>query len=278
MALVFCLSFAGCDNTCFIFVSNPSGGTIAIGSTTCPPNKANGTVHLRLTSSVMPAAGDWPASIQHIFVTFQGIEANRSAMAIDDSPDWQELAPQLATVPIQLDLLAHNSNSCESNVLSDVAVPADTYRQIRLRLSSGLAETNEPIPQENGCGNVGFNCIVKADGGTRALVLDSQMLRVSIPPDQIAGGSFRILPGTAANLTIEFSPHHWCFPQMEMCDSSPYSPSSQSRAVNPRVLTLRKQNPTHHQDYLVHRLFGIPDQSAVLSCEFREYAKNCENT
>ena len=206
VALLFCLSFAGCDNFCFIFVSNPSGGAIAIGSTTCPPNKANGTVHLRFTSSVMPAAGDWPSSVQHIFVTLQGIEANRSAMADDDSPDWQELAPQLATVPIQLDLVAHNSDSCESNVLSDVTVPADTYRQIRLRLSSGLAETNEPIPQENGCGSIGFNCIVKADGGTRALILSSQMLRVRIPPDQIAGGSFRILAGTAANLTIEFSP------------------------------------------------------------------------
>jgi hypothetical protein len=203
VALVFCLSFAGCDNFCFIFVSNPSGGAIAIGSTTCPPNKANGTVHLRFTSSVMPAAGDWPSSVQHIFVTLQGIEANRSAMADDDSPDWQELAPQLATVPIQLDLLAHKSDSCESNVLSDVVVPADTYRQIRLRLSPGLAD--EPIPQENGCGSVGFNCIVKADGGIRALVLSSQMLRVRIPPDQIAGGSFRILPGKAADLTIEFS-------------------------------------------------------------------------
>ena len=206
IALVFCLSFAGCDNTCFIFVSNPSGGTLAVGTTSCSLNNANGTARLRLTSSVRPTAADWPASTQHIFVTFQGIEANRSAMADDDSPGWQELAPQLATVPTQLDLLAHNSDSCESTILSsDVVVPADTYRQIRLRLLPGLADRNEPIPQANGCSSVGFNCVVKADGGTRALVLSSQMLRVRIPPDQIAGGSFRILPGKAADLTIEFS-------------------------------------------------------------------------
>jgi hypothetical protein len=31
------------------------------------------------------------------------------------------------------------------------------------------------------------------------------MLRIRIPSDQIAGGSFQILPGTAANVTIEFS-------------------------------------------------------------------------
>ena len=207
ISVLFSLSLMGCGDSCFIFVSNPSGGTLVVGTTPCSLNNANGTARLRLTSSVRPTAADWPASTQHIFVTFQGIEANRSAMADDDSPGWQELAPQLATVPIQLDLLAHNSDSCESTILSsDVAVPADTYRQIRLRLSPGLADRNEPIPQENGCGSVGFNCIVKADGRTRALILNSQMLRVRIPSDRIAGGSFRILPGTAANVTIEFSP------------------------------------------------------------------------
>jgi Domain of unknown function (DUF4382) len=206
ISVLFSLSLMGCGDSCFIFVSNPSGGTLVVGTTPCSLNNANGTARIRLTSSVRPTAANWPASIQHIFVTFQGIEANRSATADDDSPDWQELAPQLATVPIQLDLLAPNIDSCDSNVLSDVAVPADTYRQVRLRLSSSLAETNEPILQENRCGSFGFNCIVKADGRTRALILNSQMLRVRIPSDRIAGGSFRILPGTAANVTIEFSP------------------------------------------------------------------------
>ena len=206
-SLLFCLSLTGCGDSCFIFVSNPSGGTLAVGTTSCSLNNPNGTARLRLTSSVRPTATDWPTSVQHIFVTFRGIEANPSAMADDDSPGWQELAPKLATEPIQFDLLAHNVDSCESNVLGDVAVPADTYRRIRLRLSTSLAETNEPIPQENRCGGVGLNCIVKTDGATRALLLSSQSLQVRIPPDQITGGSFQILSGTAANLTIEFSPY-----------------------------------------------------------------------
>ena len=205
-SLLFCLSLTGCGDSCFLFVSNPSGGTLAVGTTACSLNNPNGTARLRLASSVKPTAADWPTSVQHIFVTFRGIEANPSAMADDDSPGWQELAPKLATEPIQFDLLALNSGSCESNVLGDAAVPADTYRQIRLRLSTSLAETDESIPQENRCGGVGLNCIVKTDGSTRALILGSQMLRVRIPQDQIAGGTFQILPGTAANLTIEFSP------------------------------------------------------------------------
>jgi hypothetical protein len=204
-ALVFCLSFAGCDS-CFIFVSNPSGGTIAVGNTTCPPNKPNGTVRLRLTSPVRPTAADWPTSVQHIFVTFRGIEANPSATADEDSPDWQELAPNLATQPVQLDLLAHIGDSCAPSTFGDVAIPADVYRQVRLLLSPSHSETNEPVPQDNGCGRVGFNCIVTADGGIRPLVLNRQLPQVRIPPDHIADGFFRILPETTVNLTIEFNP------------------------------------------------------------------------
>ena len=206
-AVVLCLSLIGCDNTCFIFVSNPSGGTIAVGTNTCSLNKINGTVRLRLTSSVMPAAGDWSTSVKHIFVTFRGIEANPSATAGEDSPDWQELAPNLATQPVQLDLLTRRDDSCEPSTFGDVAVPADAYYQIRLRLSPSQPGANEPVPQENGCGSVGFNCIVTADGGIRPLVLNRQLPQVHIPPGHIAGGFFRILPGTAANLAIEFNPH-----------------------------------------------------------------------
>jgi hypothetical protein len=206
-ALVCCLSFAGCGDTCFIFVSNPSGGTIVVGTNTCSLNKATGSVRLRLTSSVMPAAGDWPASVQHIFVTFRGIEANPSATAGEDSSDWQDLAPNLETQPVQLDLLTHGDDSCERSTFGDVAIPADAYRQIRLRLSPNQPGANEPVPQKNSCGSVGFNCIVTADGGIRPLALNRQLPQVHIPPDHIAGGFFRILPETAANLAIEFNPH-----------------------------------------------------------------------
>jgi len=206
-ALIFCLSLTGCGDSCFIFVSNPSGGTIAVGSTTCPPIKATGTVRLRLTSPVRPTAGDWPASIQHIFVTFRGIEANPSATADEDSPDWQELAPNLATQPVQFDLLAHMGDSCAPSTFGDVAVPADEYRQVRLLLSPSHSETNQPVLQENGCGGVGFNCIVRADGGIRPLVLNRQLPQVNIPPDHLAGGFIQILPETTVNLTLEFNPN-----------------------------------------------------------------------
>jgi hypothetical protein len=148
------------------------------------------------------------AAIQHIFVTLRGIEATPSVIPNDDSPDWRELAPKLATQLEQLDLLAHNSGSCElkQNTFADAAIPADSYRQFRLRLAPNQPATDEPVPEENACGSVGFNCVVTADGGIQPLVLDGSSSQFQISPDHISGGFFRVLPDTTVNLNIEFNP------------------------------------------------------------------------
>jgi hypothetical protein len=203
--LLFCLTVVGCDNYCFVFVSNP-GGSISTSSNTpsCQLNTATGTVRLRVTPT--PSAEATPKSIQHIFVTLRGIEATPSAIPGDDSSNWRELAPKLATQPQQLDLLAQCADSCQQNTFDDVAVPADAYRQIRLRLSPNQPATDESVPEQNACGSVGFNCVVTADGGIRPLVLDNLSSQFQISSSHISGGFFRVLPNTAINLKIEFSP------------------------------------------------------------------------
>src|SRR3984885_2382071 len=210
---LFCLSFVGCSNYCFVFVSNP-GGSVSTGSNTpsCQLNTSTGTVSLRITASPTPSAQSTPTptstTIQHIFVTLRGIEATPSAIPNDDSPDWRELAPQLATQPQQLDLLALCAGSCEEtqHTSADVAVPADAYRQIRLRLSPNQPATDESVPEQNACGSVGFNCVVTSDGGIRPLALDALTSQLQIPSDHISGGFFRVLPDTPINLDIEFEP------------------------------------------------------------------------
>jgi|SRR5579863_3294096 len=204
-SLFFCLSFFGCNNSCFVFVSNP-GGSISTSTPSCQLNSATGTVRLRIGASPTASPEAAPARIQHIFVTLRGIEAIASALADDDSPDWRELAPKLATQPVQLDLLARNADSCESSTFEDVAVPADAYRQIRLSLASNQPAADESTPEENACGSVGLNCVVTSDGGVRPLVLDRASSQFQIPSDHISGGFFRVLPEAAVNLNLEFSP------------------------------------------------------------------------
>jgi hypothetical protein len=209
--LFFFLGLVGCDNSCFVFVSNPGGGIISGGTTNCSLNLGKGNVRPRITSSLAPAIGDEPAQIQHIFVTLRGIEANPNANADEESPDWQELAPKLATQPVQLDLLAQSTDSRELDAFGYVAVPADAYHQIRLRLSPNQPSASESIVQENSCGAVAFNCIVTSDGSVRPLALDGNLPEIQVTSDHITGGYFRVLPETAVDLQIEFNPHSSLF-------------------------------------------------------------------
>ena len=143
--LFFSVGLIGCDNSCAIFVSNPGGGggTISGSLNSCPLNPAQGSIQTRLTSSFTVPADDATNRINHIYLTIRGIEANPSASAADDSPDWQELAPQLVTQPVQLDLLAPSGDSHALDTLEYVAVPADAYRQIRLRLAPNQPDSSD---------------------------------------------------------------------------------------------------------------------------------------
>ncbi|HXN71700.1 MAG TPA: DUF4382 domain-containing protein [Candidatus Acidoferrales bacterium] len=197
----------GCGtNSCLLIISNPGGGggTISGNGPNCSLNTMSGNVSMRITSSLAPPAGSAP-SVQHVFVTLLGIQASPDADAPENSPDWQELAPKLATQPVQLDLLASTGDSCEANIAEHVAVPADAYRQIRLELSPNQTDTTESVLQQNSCGSAGFNCVVTSDGNIRPLVLDRELSQISVSSDHIAGGLFRIFPDAAVNLKIEFN-------------------------------------------------------------------------
>ena len=151
-------------------------------------------------------AGDEASRIQHVFLTLRGIEANASAVADDESPDWQELAPKLAAQPVQVDLLAAGGESCAAGGFESAAVRADAYRQIRLRLTPNETDSTEPLLEQNSCGSAGFNCIVTSDGDIRPLVLARDALQIQVKPEHIAGGFFRIFSEASVNLEIEFDP------------------------------------------------------------------------
>lgn len=222
LALLLCsAALIGCDNSCVVFVSNPGGGTIAGSLNSCPLNQLNGNVRLQIASPVEPSTGGEPARVEHIFVTIRGIEANSSPTAAADSPDWQELAPQLANQPAQVDLLAPNADSPAPDTFYDASVPADAYRQIRLRLTPNQPDGTISVLQTNSCGNVGFNCVVTSDGGIRPLALPNGNSEIHISSQQIAGGFVRVLPETTTTLRIEFNPQSSVFTRMNGLTEEP---------------------------------------------------------
>ncbi len=244
VVLLLCLAVCGCAKTCFSGSWNGSASQIKFSNSSCPLTRATGGVIVQMGAAAAPAAdhaafppplassrpspGSLAGDLQHIFVTLRGIAAHPDTVADEDSADWQELAPGLSAHPVQLDLLSPlapvaqltlngDSRSLDSptGTILPATVPADEYRQLRLRLVPRNPSPDDPIPESNACGDVDWNCIVFADRSMRPLEFAGAPTRSGplgidpapeflIPLEPGAGSVFRVLPDEVIHLSIEF--------------------------------------------------------------------------
>ena len=174
------------------------------GSGSGMSNGGTATVHVSLTDP--PSCKVPNGNFQHVYVTTRSVQAHTSASAGDNTPGWQELAPQLNTEPMQIDLFAAGQTACLLTTLgSNTALPAGTYQQIRLLLVANDGGGG-PAPATNACGNQGFNCAVLQDGSVHELLLSSQAnTGLKIPPGQVEGGPITVKAGQDVDLNIDFN-------------------------------------------------------------------------
>lgn len=174
-------------------------------SNTVLPPSGTGTVHVSITDP--PSCAFPNGDFDHVYVTIRSVQAHTSATAGDNTPGWQELAPQLNTQPMQIDLFAAGPNACLLTMLgSNTALPAGTYQQIRLLLVPNDGGGG-PVPATNACGNQGYNCVqFHSDGSFHELLLSSQAnTGLKIPPGQVQGGPITVGPGQDVDLNIDFN-------------------------------------------------------------------------
>ena len=163
-----------------------------------------GTINVSLTDP--PSCAFPNGNFTHVYITVRSVQAHTSATADDNSSGWQELAPQLANQPMQIDLFAGGSNSCLLTSLgSNASLPAGNYQQIRLLLTANSGGSG-PTPETNNCTGQGFNCVVLHDGTIHELDLSSQAnTGLKIPPGQIVGGPISVGAGQDVDLNIDFN-------------------------------------------------------------------------
>jgi hypothetical protein len=176
LTLLLATAQSGCGNSCFVFVSNPGGGSFPPGVPSCSVAPAKTNIRVRVGSSPLPEQNADRSRIEHIFVTVQGIEASSSAD--ENVSNWQELAPNLVKNPLLLDLLGR-SDSCGSGILDSASVPADVYRQLRFDLLPDQPDSSEPGSVVNACGRAVMNCLVTSDGEVRRLSIGNTEARIS---------------------------------------------------------------------------------------------------
>lgn len=185
-----CLPLTDCGvDFCIQGVFN---GTGTVGSNNaCPVNNKMGNVTVQIVAGAAGSSpGPMAANLLHLFVTVQGVEANADSSAADDSSGWEELAPQLAREPRQIDLLAEAGNSRVPASIGSAAIPVGAYRQIRLHLA----------PMDTAMGSA-----VTPDGIAHALALANDSSYIRVGPEQIAGGFFHVMPDAESHLMIEFN-------------------------------------------------------------------------
>ena len=174
------------------------------GSGSTMQTAGTGSINVSITD---PPSCKFPnGDFQHVYVTIRSVQAHISATADDNSPGWQELAPQLNTQPMQIDLFAAGPNACLLTMLgSNTALPTGTYQQIRLLLVPNDGGSG-PNPTSNACGGQGFNCAILQDGSVHELQLSSQAnTGLKIPPGQIEGGPITVAAGQDVDLNIDFN-------------------------------------------------------------------------
>jgi hypothetical protein len=140
-------------------------------------------------------------------LTIRGIDVHASATADDDSPGWQELAPQLAAQPVHVDLVGGPADRRTREPLGEiVAIPAGIYHQVRVRFVTELSVAGDRITVKNGCRGGGFNCTVRADGTLQPLFFDGGSPELRITSERIVGGFLLILPDIDRDMVIEMEP------------------------------------------------------------------------
>jgi len=168
------------------------------------PQAGMGTINVSISDppSCMPPNGQFT----HVFVTIRSVQAHISATATDDSAGWQELAPQLANQPMQIDLFSEPQTNCILAQLGSASLPVGTYQQIRLLLVSNSPDAGAVVPSPNACAGNGFNCVVLSDSSIHELQLSSQAnTGLKIPPGQIVGGPIQVSAGQSVDLNIDFN-------------------------------------------------------------------------
>ncbi len=177
------------------------------GNTTVTGQFNNGMGTVNVSISDPPSCSAPPGDFESVFITIRSVQAHISATAGDNSSGWQELAPQLVTQPVQVDLLHLPANgACLLKQLGSNSLPAGDYQQIRLLLMPNTAPSG-PVPAANACATLGnvFNCLMD-NTGVHALDLSSEAnTGLKVPPGQVLGGPIHVAAGQSVDINIDFN-------------------------------------------------------------------------
>jgi len=204
-ALIFTvLSLAGCGSNCYSgFINGGLQINTASPPSACSQTKAQGTARTAIVSVPSCESCTSSARVEHLYVTLRGVKLLPSAIADQNSPDWVEIAPQLADYPRQVDLIG---DSAPELLAESPTIPAESYRQVRLEfLPDAHAEGGE-FHGKSECGTTLRNCIVMGDRRVSPILWRGDVPQLVIKTEGVQGGALVVLPETTTRLQLTLEP------------------------------------------------------------------------
>ena len=205
--LLSCLRHYASSWLCALLILPIAGATVGCGGgSSSMPMSTTATGSVVVSISDPPSCKNPNGNFLHVYVTVRSVQAHIDPNATDSSSGWQELAPQLATQPMQVDLFSNAQTNCVLAQLGSASLPVGSYQQIRLLLVSNSPAASDAVPSTNACAGNGYNCVVLADTSIHQLDLSSQAnTGLKIPPGQIVGGPIQVSAGQSVDLNIDFN-------------------------------------------------------------------------
>jgi len=202
------IAFVGCSDTCYFGFFNNGTGNVNVKAGNPPPacSLPQANAAMRIVALNSPVCESCPAAaqIEHVVVAVQSIQLRSSAIDNADDRDWLEIAPRLATEPVQLDLAG---NSAPEILIENAIVPAGSYREARLKFSPDFSAVPERLSDKNACGEKRWNCTIMADGSVESLQWPGDVPELVIAIHGAESDSLMVLPDAQIEVQLSLEAH-----------------------------------------------------------------------
>ncbi len=202
------LFLAGCNSdTCFVGVINPPNNSFNVTTgnlpSVCSGLQTQAVIRLNVQLAPLCTGCSATRQVSGVQLSVSDVELHPGAVADENSPDWLEIAPNLARKPLQLKLEQHSDRDAVALPGTLVGrIPAGTYYQFRLRLADATSLQTMQLPAKNSCGAGGASCIFTESGEVHALQSPNGSLYVPV----VVSSPIEVRVGHLNVLRIELSP------------------------------------------------------------------------
>jgi hypothetical protein len=170
----------------------------------CPFSTGMGMMSVTARKSEICETCTASSRAEHVFVALKGIQLHSVFTESPSSPEWVELAPELAREPRRIDMVG---DSLPEILVQNARIPAGTYRELRLQFSLDTPTGFGSPPVANTCDNR-RNCVLMADGHIEELHFEanSNAPDLLVPLQNNGSGAVAVVPDASVDLRFTLQP------------------------------------------------------------------------